>query len=374
MMWILFQSRSNIFSISGGDTIQMVKTAEYLRRIGCKIDISTELQPNLMNYDFVHLFNLMQPAEIYLQATHSKHYGKKIVLSTIYGPWNEIDKVERRGIRGIKEGIRSIIIRLLGSSRFTYLMILVRTILTCECRKSNFAVLTNGFRTIQAKTLNMADVLLPNSSSELKRIKDDFPDTVGKISVVVPNAVDTNHFDPESTIITPEVEKFKGCILCVARIERVKSQLNLVRATRYLSWPLVLIGGIGRNCESYYRQVRKEAGSNVFFLGHIPHEILPQYYKVAKVHALISLMETTGISSLEAAAMGCNIVVTKRGYTQDYFGDYAFYCDPDSIESIRNSIARAYEAPVNQNLREYVLNNYTWEKAANKTIEGYRQI
>ena len=49
-------------------------------------------------------------------------------------------------------------------------------------------------------------------------------------------------------------------------------------------------------------------------------------------------METPGLSSLEAAAMGKNIVVTTKGDTYDYFEDYAFYCEPDDIESIKNAL------------------------------------
>jgi glycosyltransferase involved in cell wall biosynthesis len=374
MKRVLFQSRSNLFSISGGDTIQLLKTAEYLRKEGYHIDISTELNPNLEHYDFVHVFNLMQPVETYQQALNAKRYGKKVILSTIYGPWSENDKIEIGGIRKIKEGVRTILIKLLRPSRFMYLIILVRAIIKFDLSNTTLTVLTKGLRTLQARIIQMADLLLPNSMSELQKVKNDFTDADGKICVVVPNAVDTDLFNPDSTAISVDVEKYKGCILCVARIERGKCQLNLVRATRYLPWPLLLIGSPGINCEYYFEQAKREGSSNVFFLGQISHEILPQYYKVAKVHVLISWMETTGISSLEAAAMGCNIVVTKKGYTRDYFGDYAFYCDPDSIESIRDAIVRAYETPVNPHLREYVLNNYTWEKAASKTIEGYQQI
>jgi glycosyltransferase involved in cell wall biosynthesis len=67
------------------------------------------------------------------------------------------------------------------------------------------------------------------------------------------------------------------------------------------------------------------------------------------VHVLASWFETTGLVSLEAAMMDCNVVVTKKGDTVEYFSDMAYYCEPDDINSIRNAIEKAYNNPVIQN-------------------------
>jgi glycosyltransferase involved in cell wall biosynthesis len=116
----------------------------------------------------------------------------------------------------------------------------------------------------------------------------------------------------------------------------------------------------------------KEAGPNVHILGHVEHDSLPDIYKAAHVHCLVSWMETTGLSSLEAGVMGCNLVITDKGDTRDYFSDFAFYCQPDSISSIHNAIIKAYNAPVNQELQTHIRKDFTWQKTAEKTLEGYR--
>jgi glycosyltransferase involved in cell wall biosynthesis len=85
-------------------------------------------------------------------------------------------------------------------------------------------------------------------------------------------------------------------------------------------------------------------------------------------------METPGLSSLEAAVMGCNIVVTKKGDTEDYFEDYAYYCEPDDVNSIRNAIDRAFESPFNPKLKDKILEKYTWEKTAAETIKAYQLV
>ena len=66
-MKVLFQTRTNLFDAPGGDMVQMLKTKEFLEKRGVQIDISLDFEPNLEDYDLVHLFNLMEPQDIYLQ-------------------------------------------------------------------------------------------------------------------------------------------------------------------------------------------------------------------------------------------------------------------------------------------------------------------
>ena len=98
------------------------------------------------------------------------------------------------------------------------------------------------------------------------------------------------------------------------------------------------------------------------------------YYKKAKVHVLPSWHETCGLSSLEAAAMGCNIVITDKGFTREYFGENAFYCNPASPESIFNAVEQAAQAGYNSVLQQKILHHYTWQQAAASTLKAYQNI
>ena len=138
--------------------------------------------------------------------------------------------------------------------------------------------------------------------------------------------------------------------------------------------PLFIIGKPAPNHLNYYNECRRIAGPNVTFVDFLPRQELCGIYKAARVHAMPSWFETTGLSSLEAAAMGCNVVISEKGNQREYFKDYAFYCDPNDIDSIRLSILKAYETPINPSFREYIIKNYTWEKAAEKTLEPYNLV
>jgi len=364
-MRVMFQSRSTLFSVPGGDTVQVLKTREYLVKLGLDIDISVEPEPDLSGYDLVHLFNLIRPQDVLIQVRNAKRYRKKVALSTIYGLYTEYDRFARKSAT-------KLVSNLLSTSSLEYSKTVLRIIKNHEVHKGIFQYLICGHMNAQREIVSSVDVFLPNSESEKIRVLEDFEESRNKLFVVVPNAVDTTLFNPDNVVVSDELSKYEGCVLCVARIEGRKSQLNLARAMRGLPYQLVLIGKPAPNHLGYYKQIRKEADNNVHLLGQVEHSMLPQFYKLSKVHALISWMETPGLSSLEAAAMGCNVVVTDKGDPRDYFGNYACYCDPSDVDSIRAAVINAYEAPLNPRLRSHVLNNFTWERAAEKTLEGYR--
>ena len=359
------QSRVSLFNVPGGDTIQMLKTKEYLQKLGVNVEISTELEPVLKGYDLIHLFNLIRPQDIYLAARNAKRQGKKVVLSPIYVVYTEY---ERKG----REGFSKYLFRLLTSSKIEYLKIFARAVKNKEFHRATCKLILFGYLKLQYRILELADIMLPNSQSEMDRISSDF----GLKSfpyVLVPNSVDKNIFREDVTI-DKALEGIKDCILCVSRIEGRKNQLNLIKAMKNLPYELVLIGKAAPNHKKYYEKIKKVKSKNVHILGDVNHRLLPQYYAIARVHILPSWFETTGLSSLEAGIMNCNLVVTAKGDTREYFGDYVYYCDPESIESIQEAIIRAWESPINPRLKEHIFNNYIWEKTAEKTLEAYHRV
>jgi len=198
-----------------------------------------------------------------------------------------------------------------------------------------------GYYGLMKEIVDNTSVFLPNSVSEMNRVATEF-NLKNYNFVSIPNAIDKSVFTDSDNEKPNKYSEFKDCILCAARIEGRKSTLNLVKTVKGTNYKLVLVGKESQNQKKYVEQVHEEAGDNVTFLGAISHDDLRDLYKFAKVHVLASWMETPGLSSLEAAAMGCNIVVTKKGDTYDYFEDYDFYCEPDDVDSIKRAIDQAY--------------------------------
>lgn len=364
-MKILFSSRKTLFSVPGGDTVQLLKTAEYLRKLDISVDISTELEPDLAGYDLVHLFNLMRPQEVYLQAMNAKRQGKKIALSTIYGLYTEYEHKVRKGLPGL-------VARNISPWQIERLKVAARIVVNRELNKGSLYTIFLGYRNLCGQIAKMCDVFLPNSLGEMGRVHTDFPISKNKPFIVVPNAVDIGVFDQNRVVVSDAVKRFEGCVLSAARIEGRKCQLELVRAMKDLPYQLVLIGKPAPNHLAYFDAIKKESSDRVHFVGQVSHDELVEYYKVAKVHALVSWMETPGLSSLEAGAMGCNLVITEKGDTRDYFGDEAFYCDPESVASIKEAVIQAYNSPSLPALAQRIREDYCWQKTAEKTLGAYR--
>lgn len=364
-MKVLFQTRTNLYSAPGGDLIQIQKTKEYLEKLGYSVDISLEFNPDLSNYDMVHLFNLMEPQDIYLQMVNARKQNKKIALSTIYGLYTEFERKARGGLF-------QKLANFLTPYQIAYIKIIIKHFFEKRFHKGVVKMIYKGYYGLMKEIVDNVDVFLPNSDSEMKRVQSEF-NLKNFNYVAIPNAVDKAIFS-EVENKKNKYDKFKDCILCVARIEGRKSTLNLVKAVKNTNYKLILVGKESQNQKKFVDMVHQEAGDNVYFFGAIPHSDLKDLYTVAKVHVLPSWMETPGLSSLEAAVMGCNIVVTKKGDTEDYFEDYAYYCEPDDVISIRATIDRAFESPYNPKLREKILENYTWEKTVEETIKAYKLI
>jgi glycosyltransferase involved in cell wall biosynthesis len=354
---ILFIARASLHKDPGGDTVQILKTAEYLRKINVGVDIRLANEKmNYADYDLLHCFNIIRPADILY---HLKESAKPFVVSTIYVDYSAFERSARKGIPGL-------LFKLLSSDFAEYLKVMARSVLNGEKIISTDYILA-GHRKAVKKIISKAAMLLPNSESELRRLLRHYGGNPP--SRVIPNAIDDSIFKT----CEPNIRDMQ-LVISIGRIEGRKNQLNLIRALNGTHFRLLIIGPSSLNQKSYYAQCRREAGPNVEFIDKIPQEQLINYYCKAKVHALPSWFETTGLSSLEAAAMGCNIVITDKGDTVEYFGEDAFYCDPDSPQSIRSAVEQAAASNEKESLMNKIFTHFTWRQTAKQTLEAYQEV
>ncbi len=349
--------RTTLYTVKGGDTIQVNQTAANLTRYNISVDIILTNEKILYEqYDLIHFFNISRPADILY---HIRKSQKPFVISPIFIDYSEYDQFYRKGIAGI-------IFRFLSADGIEYLKTMSRWILGKDTLMS-IEYAWKGQRRSIIEILKKATLLLPNSHSEYHRLFQRYH--YKQEYAVIPNGIDEGLF-----YFSPVVVKDPLMILCVARIEGIKNQYNLIRALNNTKYTLVIIGDAAPNQKHYYRSCRELAADNIRFIDHLPQEDLVSYYQKASVHVLPSWFETTGLSSLEAAAMGCNIVITDRGDTKEYFGSEATYCDPLSPENIYIAVEKAAELPFNDSLQKKIFTHYTWDQATIQTIEAYKRI
>jgi len=354
-MKVALITRSTLYTVRGGDTVQTLQTARHLTAMGINADVRlANEQIDYADYDLLHFFNLIRPADILY---HSRKAHKPYVVSTIFCDYTEYDKHQRKGAIGK-------LLSFFSADGIEYIKTMARCIIGGD-KLASISYAWKGQRNSIKEILKRASVILPNSESEYRRLIEHYPGNIRYM--VVPNGTDQQMF---SNLSHPQ--KDENMIICAARVEGIKNQLMLIRALNNTRFKLFIIGNHAPNQVEYYRQCRRIAAGNVTFIDHLPQSELVEYYNRAKVHILPSWFETTGLSSIEAALMGCNIVVSDRGDVREYFSDDAFYCDPTSPQSILAAVEQAAAAPVNNGLQERILQKYTWQQAAQQTFKAYQ--
>jgi glycosyltransferase involved in cell wall biosynthesis len=335
----------------------MVNIAKHLRSLGIDPAIRLTHEPiNYKEYDLLHFFNITRPADIIY---HIKRTVTPFVASPNLVLYSEYDKKFRKGLSGLT-------LRLFPDNCIEYIKVLGRWLNGTDKLKS-ISYLWRGQHKSIRHILKKAAFVLPSSKMENAKLSEIF--RVAPDYRIIPNGVDPDLFVYDETI-----QKDEQMILSVARIEGIKNQLNLIKALNDSEFKVLIIGSCASNQQSYYDLCKKAAAPNIQFLGQLPQKELIQYYQKAKVHILPSWFETCGLSTLEAAVMGCNVVVTEKGYTREYFGDHALYCDPSSPESILKAARKATAKRQDYLLRYKILRDYTWQNAAFLTSQVYNQM
>jgi len=348
--------RSTFDSVQGGDTRQVLCTARELRKLEIDADILKASDPiDYHRYDLLHLFNLIRPAD------HLRHVEQSripYVVSTIYLDYSQFDRLGRGFIKGA-------VFRLAGRHGAEYLKNIYRMARRQDRLVSASYLL--GHRRAVRKILSGAKMLLPNSASEYSRLQGAFG--MDRPFRIIPNGIDTEVFGR-----LPDVTRNEKQVICVGQVYGLKNQHRLIEATRRLGAGLLIIGKPPPNHRAYYDHCRKIAHPGVRFLDFLPQQELAALYAGSKVHALPSWFETTGLASLEAGAMGCNLVVGVGGDTADYFTGRASFCDARDTDGLTAALQTELSRPTSLVFRDHILSHFTWEHAARTTRAAYFEV
>jgi glycosyltransferase involved in cell wall biosynthesis len=305
-MRVAFVSQFPLALDAGGLEVQLLSTADALRSTGVEVELFDPWKPHF-DADLLHCFGSDYQLGEIVSRSRARHIP--VVVSAVFAPhrsaalyvaWKQVDKLLPL--------------------------------------KTSFGV--------RAEILHMANAVIALTGTEADYLNRFFGADSRKIRVI-PNGVDERFLRA-----TPEV--FAGeygvtdFVLCVASVEPLKNQVRLAQATAGTGLPLVLIGA-PRSREMGYRDLLvKELNqrTDVVWIQGLPHDdpLLPSAYSCARIHVLPSLVEAQGISTLEAAAAGANVIVSDLPALREAFGASAWYCNPRSVVSIRKAIGEASRA------------------------------
>lgn len=221
----------------------------------------------------------------------------------------------------------------------------------------------------------MADAIVVNSTMELNTLSNTYSFPESKFHVVF-NAADTDFLVPEDGGIFRRTFGIEGSyVLNVANIEPRKNQLRFLEILRRErpDLTLVVIGTV--RDPAYAERCREIGGDCLKIVGALPYAspMLRAALSGCAFFAMPSLLETPSIAAIEAAAIGCRVLLTEVGSTKEYFGDSVTYVTPDSDESLAAGIHAALMADPAHSIW-VARNSYLWPKVIPALIRAYESL
>ncbi|MFP1825601.1 hypothetical protein ACLEE4_08070 [Lonsdalea quercina] len=122
-------------------------------------------------------------------------------------------------------------------------------------------------------------------------------------------------------------------------IEPQKNQLAAVRAFTDLNLDLIISGGV--RDQSYADECKRQAGPNVRFIPAMPFGSEQHLSALAHSQMVIELpFDFPGTSAIEAAAMGCPLLLSRSEWTNEMLGSDCTQVDPTDEKEIRQLVSQ----------------------------------
>lgn len=202
---------------------------------------------------------------------------------------------------------------------------------------------------------------------------------------IIPNGVDLEHFSPEVSPIN-EFCDGKLNILFAGRLEKRKGLDYLLKAYQQVKQEvpnsrLIVVGPGIRLRRKYEKQVKRNNLRDVVFVGYVPYDELPRYYKTADIFcAPATGWESFGIVLLEAMAVGKPIIASNvGGYARLItHGDEGWLVPPKNEQALAQSlIALLKDEPLRQKMGakgRLKAQGYSWETIAQRVLDYYMRV
>ncbi|MCP4667839.1 MAG: glycosyltransferase family 4 protein [Deltaproteobacteria bacterium] len=195
---------------------------------------------------------------------------------------------------------------------------------------------------------------------------------------VVPNGINTDIFYP-----MPHIEREKNRLIVTNSADiPLKGLAFLLRAVEDVSKThdvrLTVVGVPGKNGDTVKLVKNLGIGGRVTFTGRIDDNAFVQQYARASIAVVPSVYEGFGLPAGEAMASGVPVISTTGGALPEVVGDAGLLVPPAAPEALSMAIKTLFDHP--QRAREMgeagfkrVHTHFTWKRAAERTLEVYRE-
>lgn len=317
---------------------QALKYIEYMRVISPEIDIDF-FKWDELNFDILHVIGVHSAINPYMIDVLKANGVKIIVSSVFYVSPNTLLDFRREWIYKLMSKIPFHVVNWMWN------------------------------------LLRKADLVLPNSVAEGEQITRIFG-LENRYNVIF-NWIDDNFFQGIDENEFKTRYNLESYLLCVSHLEPRKNHLNLIKAflDSNFQWKLVLLGKYRWNYFSYHDEIKGLISSNPDRILHIDSlsntdTSFRSAYLGASAHILPSILETPGLSNLEAWLCGTELIIWDCAPVREYFEEFAMYVSWTKIQEITQSI-NSITGHKNPMLSQHIKERFSWSRIARELNKFY---
>jgi glycosyltransferase involved in cell wall biosynthesis len=206
--------------------------------------------------------------------------------------------------------------------------------------------------------------------------------------VIIPSAIDINRFHPDKDggiVRKKHGIEDKKVVLYVGRFVYHKGLDHLIEAANRLDPDVVFIlVGTGEYRKTMEKLIDKyNLKKRFIFPGHVPEDLLPNYYSAADVFVLPSVLrlEAFGLVTVEAMSTGKPVVISDIPGVREVITDkvHGYLAEPANPDDLSSKLDKVLKSPkLSKKLgmagRKKVEEDFNWEKVVDRIIEVYESV
>ena len=361
MIRVIFVLRHDALTKPGGDTSKVQRYVEHLQHYGVDASVSTSAD-GLANSgaQICHLVNLDLPRTNTRVAAAAKRLDMKVVLSTVSHPQEGLTAMYHHSADRYFKALRAARFsaeRGLSSREWLRLAIAERTV-----AGSPFEKLTRA----QQELVDLVDGLLPMAPGENNELARRFKFRRARL---VANGLNFPISQHES-----DGRIFR--IVAVGRVEPRKNMLELAEAARQHDIPLIVAGAINRKHKKYVSRFLRviESSPNIHYYGRLEKPELRRLLSSSSHYANLSWCEVVSQADMEAASLGCKLVLTQYSYSHEFLQSPIDLHSPEQLFHHGSDGRTKFADAVNAAVAAAPTQKYSWQGAGEQLADLYREL
>jgi glycosyltransferase involved in cell wall biosynthesis len=240
---------------------------------------------------------------------------------------------------------------------------------------------------IVPRSISRSSLVVAVSQHTRKRILEEYGTDPQKVITVEPS-VDKDFYRPAPPKEIKRVTELYGInrpyILYLGTLEPRKNIKGVIESFLQLEdnlkrhYQLVIAGGKGWEKSDIFTLIDSAEEGSIIVTGYVPLENMPALYSGSSVFLWPSFYEGWGMPVLEAMACGAPVITSNNSSIPEAGGNAALYVDAKDTEDISEKIKQVLTNPSEADKMRAAgfewVQNFSWEKSAQKLLDGFRQI